>query len=102
MNASARKGLSRRGILVGGGALIVSFSLKNTGLAQQTGEAQNAGTAPARPAPLPGSLDKTPMLDAWIRVDAEGTISVFTGKAELGQGIKTAPRNTSSWTSRPL
>ena len=29
------------------------------------------------------------MLDAWIRVDAEG-ITVFTGKAELGQGIKTA------------
>ena len=90
MNASARKGLSRRGMLAGGGALIVSFSLKNTGLAQQTGEAQNAGTAPARPASLPGSLDKTPMLDAWIRVDADGTISVFTGKAELGQGIKTA------------
>jgi CO/xanthine dehydrogenase Mo-binding subunit len=77
-------------MLAGGGALIVSFSLKDTGLAQQTGEAQNAGTAPARPAPLPGSLDKTPMLDAWIRVDADGTISVFTGKAELGQGIKTA------------
>src|SRR5437763_8147616 len=30
------------------------------------------------------------MLDAWIRVDAEGTISVFTGKVEFGQGIKTA------------
>ena len=90
MNASARKGLSRRGLLAGSGALVVSFSLKTTGLAQQTGEAQNAGTAPARPAPLPGSLDKTPMLDAWIRVDADGTISIFTGKAELGQGIKTA------------
>src|SRR2546423_1521736 len=30
------------------------------------------------------------MLDAWIRVDADGTISVFTGKVEFGQGIKTA------------
>ena len=30
------------------------------------------------------------MLDAWIRVDADGTITVFTGKVELGQGIKTA------------
>ena len=39
---------------------------------------------------LPGSLDKTPMLDAWIRIDADGRITVFTGKAELGQGIKTA------------
>ena len=41
-------------------------------------------------APPPGSLAKSPCLDAWIRVDADGTISVFTGKAELGQGIKTA------------
>jgi CO/xanthine dehydrogenase Mo-binding subunit len=30
------------------------------------------------------------MLDAWIRVDAAGQITVFTGKAELGQGIGTA------------
>jgi nicotinate dehydrogenase subunit B len=39
---------------------------------------------------LPGSLSKAPYLDAWIRIDADGSISVFTGKAELGQGIKTA------------
>ena len=30
------------------------------------------------------------MLDSWIRIDANGAITVFTGKAELGQGIKTA------------
>ena len=30
------------------------------------------------------------MLDSWIRIDADGAITVFTGKAELGQGIKTA------------
>ena len=41
-------------------------------------------------AALPGSLSKAPYLDAWIRIDADGKISVFTGKAELGQGIKTA------------
>jgi CO/xanthine dehydrogenase Mo-binding subunit len=41
-------------------------------------------------AALPGSLSKAPYLDAWIRIDADGRISVFTGKAELGQGIKTA------------
>ncbi len=39
---------------------------------------------------LPGSLDKEPMLDAWIRFDADNRITVYTGKAELGQGIKTA------------
>src|SRR5260370_12337358 len=30
------------------------------------------------------------MLDAWIRVGADGTITVFTGKVEFGQGVKTA------------
>ncbi len=30
------------------------------------------------------------MLDAWIRIDADGKVTVFTGKSELGQGIKTA------------
>ena len=30
------------------------------------------------------------MLDAWIRIDQSGTVTVFTGKCELGQGIKTA------------
>src|SRR5258706_4991004 len=46
---------------------------------------------PRQPQPprLPGSLRTTPMLDAWIRVDRSG-ITVFTGKAELGQGVKTA------------
>ena len=30
------------------------------------------------------------MLDAWIRINADGTATVFTGKVELGQGILTA------------
>jgi CO/xanthine dehydrogenase Mo-binding subunit len=46
--------------------------------------------AASQPARLPGSLAKAPYLDAWIRIDADGKISVFTGKVELGQGIKTA------------
>jgi CO/xanthine dehydrogenase Mo-binding subunit len=73
--------LNRRSVLAGGGALIVSFSL---------GEAfaDDQGAPPA-PKP-PGSLAETPYLDAWIRIDADGTITGFTGKAELGQGFKTA------------
>src|SRR5439155_9523826 len=37
-----------------------------------------------------GSLEKSPFLDSWIRIDADGSVTVFTGKAELGQGIRTA------------
>jgi CO/xanthine dehydrogenase Mo-binding subunit len=39
---------------------------------------------------LPGSLQRNPELDSWIRIDDRGAITVFTGKCELGQGIKTA------------
>jgi CO/xanthine dehydrogenase Mo-binding subunit len=39
---------------------------------------------------LPGSLAATPRLDAWLRIDPDGRVSVFTGKVELGQGILTA------------
>jgi len=75
--------LDRRSVLAGGGALIVSFSLTDA-------FAQDQAPAPA-PAPSPpGSLKKTPMLDSWIRIDADGSMTVFTGKAELGQGFKTA------------
>ncbi len=35
-------------------------------------------------------MSASPFLDSWIRIDADGSITVFTGKAELGQGFKTA------------
>ena len=70
--------LDRRSVLAGSGALIVSFSL---------GEA--FAQDPAAPKP-PGSLATAPYLDSWIRIDADGGITAFTGKAELGQGFKTA------------
>ena len=81
--------LDRRRVLAGGGALIVSFSLGNAFAQDQTKPA--AAPAPNPPAPTPpGSLKGAPFLDSWIRIDADGSITVFTGKAELGQGFKTA------------
>src|ERR1700755_2225205 len=76
--------LDRRRLLKGGGALIVSFSLTNA-LAQD----QPPQAAPPAPKP-PASLKTSPYLDSWLRIDADGSITVFTGKAELGQGFKTA------------
>ncbi len=38
----------------------------------------------------PSSLLNNPELDSWIRINADGTVTVLTGKVELGQGIKTA------------
>jgi nicotinate dehydrogenase subunit B len=76
--------LDRRRVLAGGGALIVSFSLTGA-----FAEEQNPPAAAPAPSP-PGSLKTSPLLDSWIRIDADGGITAFTGKAELGQGFKTA------------
>ncbi|HUQ76160.1 MAG TPA: molybdopterin cofactor-binding domain-containing protein [Burkholderiales bacterium] len=64
---------SRRDFLKTGGALVIAFSLP---AAAQTR--------------LPGSLNGNRMLNAWLRIDADGTVTIFTGKIELGQGIGTA------------
>jgi CO/xanthine dehydrogenase Mo-binding subunit len=39
---------------------------------------------------LSPSLQRNPDLDAWIRIEDDGTITLFSGKAELGQGLRTA------------
>ena len=68
--------LTRRGFTGGLGALVVTFSLDpNPVLAQER---------------LPGSLQNNRKLDGWIRINPDGTATIFTGKVELGQGILTA------------
>ena len=80
--AAQNHALSRRGFLAASGALIVGFSLAPVSalFAQKPGASTK----------LPGSLEANPMLDSWIRIDADGGVTVFSGKAELGQGVKTA------------
>lgn len=76
--------MTRRQLLAGTGALVVSFSLTGA-------RAQEGGAAPAEGAvKRPGSLDDDPFLDSWIKISSDDTVTVFTGKAELGQGIRTA------------
>jgi len=72
--------LTRRDFTAGLGAIVVAFSLD-----------RRAATA-QEPARLPGSLQTNRRLDAWLRINADGTATVFTGKVELGQGILTALR----------
>lgn len=40
--------------------------------------------------PLPGSLNVNRRLSQWLAINADGTVTVRTGKVELGQGIATA------------
>jgi len=85
--------VTRRSVLFGSGALVLAFSLRPAfaqTITSPGGETQNFQEVELEAPELPGSLKMTPQLDSWIRVDADGSTTVFTGKAELGQGIKTA------------
>ena len=39
---------------------------------------------------LPGPIEREPHLDRWIQFNEDGTVTVCTGKVEIGQGIQTA------------
>jgi nicotinate dehydrogenase subunit B len=71
--------LTRRRFTQGMGGIVLAFSLAPAELLAQGAAAK-----------LPGSLNNNRMLDAWLRINADGTATVFTGKVELGQGILTA------------
>jgi CO/xanthine dehydrogenase Mo-binding subunit len=79
MSAGKSQGLTRRRFLEQAAALTVGFTLAP--LAR--GFAQNSSS-------LPGSLQKNRMLDGWLRINSDGTVTAFTGKVEIGQGIVTA------------
>ena len=71
-------GISRRDFLKTSGALIVAFSILGTRdnpVEAQEFEGGSAGSPPAA------------QVDSWIAVAADGKVTAFTGKAEIGQGM---------------
>lgn len=78
--------LSRRALVKAAGAVVVAFSAAPTLALAQSEEAEVVDQG----GELPGSLADYPHVDAWIRIGSDDSITVFTGKAELGQGIRTA------------
>ena len=70
-------GLSRRDFLKSTGALIVGFSMVG-----------RAGEASAAAQGINGAGNNA--VDAWIAVQADGVITAYTGKCELGHGLYTA------------
>ena len=69
---------SRRDLLKGGGALVVSFSLSGHG---DTALAQEAATQ--RPLAIAE-------VDAFLAIDVRGRVTVYSGKVDLGTGVRTA------------
>jgi nicotinate dehydrogenase subunit B len=77
MNTSASLSLSRRAMLRAGGALVVGFVLPAIGVSP-------AHAAAAKPALLPTEMD------SWIAVAADGRVTAFFGKMDMGQGVDVA------------
>src|SRR5438445_11338305 len=70
---------TRRQFLKGTGALVVSFNLFPSASSLFAQTADKAG----------GELDTT-QLDSWLAVGKCGTVTVFSGKVDLGTGVETA------------
>jgi CO/xanthine dehydrogenase Mo-binding subunit len=60
-----------------GAGLVVAFALPSAS-AQESGGARRAGDA------MPGEIS------AWLHIGEDGRVSVYTGKAEVGQDIRTS------------
>jgi len=73
--------LSRRNLVRGAGALIVSFRLAGSA---KPAAAQSIWADPNV------QIESNPELDSWIRIAEDNHVTLFTGKVELGTGILTA------------
>ena len=71
--------LSRREFLQAGGALVVGFTVPGPARAQR----------PRGDVPLGRTLD-TAEVDGFIAVNADGSVTIFSGKVDLGQGLRIA------------
>jgi nicotinate dehydrogenase subunit B len=85
-DALSRAGFSRRDFIKGTGALIVTFSMGGA-LAPLEAQQTRAGAfgEPAAPDSPPANE-----VDSWIAIGADGSVTAYTGKEELGQGMSTA------------
>ncbi len=81
MNARlhANVSLDRRGFLIGGTGLMVSFGAPSGGLAAEAPGADGADTGPSRQ-----------RLDSWLAIDAQGHVIASVGKIDAGLGLPTA------------
>src|SRR5712692_11368254 len=66
---------SRRAVLKGGGALIVSFSLAGADAFAQGAAAKSVALTD---------------VDAFLAIDPKGVVTVYSGKVDLGTGVTTA------------
>ncbi len=75
--------LTRRGFLKTSGSLVITFSLG--GLVSRT-----ATAAPTAPDVWPFKTVALNEVDGFVAIDASGKVTIFSGKVDLGTGVRTA------------
>jgi nicotinate dehydrogenase subunit B len=80
------RGFTRAAFLKAGGALVIGVALPSSAQAAIGGksEKQQARTVSDFPTVDPSKLK------SWLAIQADGTVTAFTGKVDLGQGNQTA------------
>src|ERR1700675_283462 len=76
--AMSKIGASRRSFLKSAGLLIVGFNI-----------ARDSGTLLAQSAGSRTGLVDATQVDSWLSIAADGSITVYSGKIEFGQGFST-------------
>jgi CO/xanthine dehydrogenase Mo-binding subunit len=82
LTSDAQAALSRRDFVKRTGALIVAFSAARV--------ATDLGLAPEGVSAQGINGVGSPQLDSWIAIGADGRVTAYTGKCELGTGLYTA------------
>ena len=79
MTKQANFTMTRRQLIKSGGALVVTCGLPNCLVAQSGG-----GPSSSKPPLMPDQLD------SYVRIGADGKVTAFFGKMDMGQGVDTA------------
>jgi CO/xanthine dehydrogenase Mo-binding subunit len=82
LTPDARHALSRRDFVRQSGALVVAFSAARV--------ASDLGLVPDAVSAQGINGVGSPQLDSWIAIGADGRVTAYTGKCELGTGLYTA------------
>ena len=107
---SPNRHLTRRRLLQGSGGIVIAFSLaaafRQAGVSgQEATVAPELPEASVTPTVEPGLVENPEnqtdqdvqtrnvegdTVDSWLEIDADGTVTVYAGKVELGTGLRTA------------
>jgi CO/xanthine dehydrogenase Mo-binding subunit len=85
-----KRGFTRATFLKGGGALVIGLAFPVAAAVDPAVAAANV--APLKQIPTVGPVVSVNpgLLSSWLAINADGTVTGFTGKVDLGQGNQTA------------